>query len=183
MAVYDAGESGRSKWVSHPSANNKDTHSDVLRVRNPHVDHAQSIAPQNMHVYPTDTAENPGVVVAYSCIYMHFSLQDIILFPLPSIPLSVLTPSFPPPFIPTSLKALNFQHLTPSIIVDTNPTTATADAQPTFGKYIQFDLNTGAIIDKATEYLKPEKLTALLEEHKSPSPPTHLTLSHRTNNI
>ena len=58
---------------------------------------------------------------------------------------------------------------------------ATADAQSTLGKYIQFDLNTGAIIDKATEYLKPEKLTALLEEHKSPSPPTHLTLSHRTN--
>jgi hypothetical protein len=49
---------------------------------------------------------------------------------------------------------------------------ADADAQPTLGKYIQFGLNTGAIIDTATEYLKPEKLTALLEAHKSPSTPT-----------
>ena len=58
---------------------------------------------------------------------------------------------------------------------------ATIDTQPAFSKYIKFDLNTGAIIDKATEYLKPEKLTVLLEEHESLSPPKHLTLAHRTN--
>jgi len=136
----------------------------------------------------TPTALRPRICVptqpTLPKIHMHIhAFQLARYYPLTSAPtlLSVLTSSFSPPFIPTSLKALIFQQLIPSIIIDTNPTMATAETQPTFGKYIQFDLNTGAIIDKATEYLKPEKLTALLENHKSPSPSTHFTLSHRTN--
>ena len=34
-------------------------------------------------------------------------------------------------------------------------------------KFLQFELNTGAISELANEYVKPEKLTPLLEEHKS----------------
>jgi hypothetical protein len=83
--------------------------------------------------------------------------------------------------------------------MDTNPTmeaSPTTDAKPTPGKLIQFDLNTAAITDLATEFMKliqfdintaaitdlatefikPEKLTPLLQEHKSPSLSRHLIL-------
>ncbi|KAF2807334.1 uncharacterized protein BDZ99DRAFT_78979 [Mytilinidion resinicola] len=98
----------------------------------------------------------------------------------------------------------NFRHLTPSIIIDTNPTmeaNPTTDAKPTPGKSIPFDLDTTAITnlateffkpekltpllqkyttattDLATKYLKPEKLTPLVQEHKSPSLP-NISPSH-----
>jgi hypothetical protein len=37
----------------------------------------------------------------------------------------------------------------------------------TLRKYIPFDLDTAAITESAAEYLDPEKLTPLLNEHKS----------------
>ncbi len=63
--------------------------------------------------------------------------------------------------------------------MEANPTT---DAKPTPGKFVQFGLNTAAITDLATEFLKPEKLTPFLQEHKSPPPanplPSHTALTN-----
>ncbi|KAH7083759.1 hypothetical protein FB567DRAFT_529860 [Paraphoma chrysanthemicola] len=44
---------------------------------------------------------------------------------------------------------------------------ASTQKQPASNNYFQFELNTSAITEKALEYLKPEKLTSLWEEHKS----------------
>ncbi|RYP11084.1 hypothetical protein DL764_000242 [Monosporascus ibericus] len=48
--------------------------------------------------------------------------------------------------------------------MEANPMT---DAESTPRKFIQFDLNTAAITDLATKFLKPEKLIPLLQEHNS----------------
>jgi hypothetical protein len=55
----------------------------------------------------------------------------------------------------------NFRHLTPSIVVNTD---FTMEAKPTPGKFIQSEVGLDAITDLATEFLKPEKLIALLQK-------------------
>jgi hypothetical protein len=78
------------------------------------------------------------------------------------------------------LRRTEEHYFTSSIIMDKHTTKEAnrkADAKLSFRKFIQFDLNTAAITDLATDFFNPEKLTPFYQEHKSPSLPT-ISLFH-----
>ncbi len=62
----------------------------------------------------------------------------------------------------------------PTMALEANPTTGT---KSTLGKLVQFELNTAAVADLASDFLKPEKLSPILQEHKSPSSPNQQPLT------